>query len=51
MAMHHTSSCQDLIRADRPGFPEGLKVLVVMNDTAARAQAKKVLEEISYKGK
>eukprot|EP00227_Mantoniella_beaufortii_P011088 CAMPEP_0197588042 /NCGR_PEP_ID=MMETSP1326-20131121/9463_1 /TAXON_ID=1155430 /ORGANISM="Genus nov. species nov., Strain RCC2288" /LENGTH=292 /DNA_ID=CAMNT_0043152833 /DNA_START=271 /DNA_END=1146 /DNA_ORIENTATION=- len=48
-AMHHTSSCQDLIRANRPGFPEGLKVLVVMKDTAARAAAKKVLEGISYK--
>jgi hypothetical protein len=24
--MPHSSSCQELLRANRPGFPEGLKV-------------------------
>mmetsp|Transcript_124690 Transcript_124690/g.302834 ORF Transcript_124690/g.302834 Transcript_124690/m.302834 type:complete len:598 (-) Transcript_124690:146-1939(-) len=47
--MHPSASTQDLIRATRPKFPEGLKVLVVVRDEARHAPIKKLLQEIGYK--
>jgi len=48
-AMHPSASTQDLIRATRPKFPEGLKVLVVVKDESRHAPIKKLLQEIGYK--
>ena len=47
--MHPSASTQDLIRATRPKFPEGLKVLVVVKDESRHAPIKKLLQEIGYK--
>lgn len=43
-----TPSTPDLIQASRPGFPKGLRVLFVMQDTATHAAAKRLLEDIGY---